>query len=348
MLLNAAGAGRLVWLLAKLPTAAAALLSLAPLILPERGRRIRAAVVAVSLCVLSYNLTYFQGFEYHYAALLPLLPAMLWLWQRESAPWLRPALMGCFLASLPLFLPIPTSSARTDPYVWAVSSLQRVGPVMIAFYGLLIYGVTSAWLARAAASGRAANAPRPPRHALLGGLIGLLLCAVAASVYATVPARLRIATKNWTPRDWETHLEDVISRPGVAPEVLAGIHRDLGQLYAAAEPRTALEHYRKAAAFPSPFGAVPRRLGRRLSCHRPARRSDRTVPKGVGTRSAPVKRHNNLGAALVGRGRIDEAMAQFQRALEIKPDNAEAHNNLGFALAGRGQIDEAMAHFRKP
>ena len=93
------------------------------MILPERGRRIRAAVVAVSLCVLSYNLTYFQGFEYHYAALLPLLPAMLWLWQRESVPWLRRLLMGCFLASLPLFLPIPTFLGPDDPYVWQLSRL---------------------------------------------------------------------------------------------------------------------------------------------------------------------------------------------------------------------------------
>ena len=43
--------------------------------------------------------------------------------------------------------------------------------------------------------------------------------------------------------------------------------------------------------------------------------------------------HYNLGFALAGRGRIDEAMAHYQKALEIKPDYAEVHNNLGFALA---------------
>ncbi len=57
--------------------------------------------------------------------------------------------------------------------------------------------------------------------------------------------------------------------------------------------------------------------------------------------------HNNLGIALAARGRIDEAMAHYQKALEIKPDYAEAHNNLGVALAGRGRIDEAIAHYRK-
>ena len=50
---------------------------------------------------------------------------------------------------------------------------------------------------------------------------------------------------------------------------------------------------------------------------------------------------------LAGRGQVDEAIAHYRKALEIKPDYAEAHNNLGLALAGRGQVDEAIAHYRK-
>ena len=57
--------------------------------------------------------------------------------------------------------------------------------------------------------------------------------------------------------------------------------------------------------------------------------------------------HNNLGIALAGRGQVDEAIAHYRKALEIKPDDVEAHYNLGIALAGRGQVDEAIAHFRK-
>ena len=40
-------------------------------------------------------------------------------------------------------------------------------------------------------------------------------------------------------------------------------------------------------------------------------------------------------------------MADFQKALEIKSDFAEAHYNLGVVLASRGQFDEAIAHFQK-
>jgi Flp pilus assembly protein TadD len=50
---------------------------------------------------------------------------------------------------------------------------------------------------------------------------------------------------------------------------------------------------------------------------------------------------------LAGRGRTDEAIVQFRKALEIDPRYAEAHNNLGVALAGCGRTNEAIEHFRK-
>ncbi len=55
----------------------------------------------------------------------------------------------------------------------------------------------------------------------------------------------------------------------------------------------------------------------------------------------------NLGLVLARHGQIDKAIAHYHKALELKPDCAEAHYNLGLALAGRGQVDEAMACFRK-
>jgi protein O-mannosyl-transferase len=57
--------------------------------------------------------------------------------------------------------------------------------------------------------------------------------------------------------------------------------------------------------------------------------------------------HNNLGHDLLQRGKTDEAIAHFQKMLEIKPGNPEACNNLGNALLQKGQPDEAMAYFQK-
>jgi tetratricopeptide (TPR) repeat protein len=57
--------------------------------------------------------------------------------------------------------------------------------------------------------------------------------------------------------------------------------------------------------------------------------------------------HNNLGNALLKTGDVDEAMVHFQKALEIKPDFAEAHNNLGNFLFQKGSVDEATVHYQK-
>jgi tetratricopeptide (TPR) repeat protein len=57
--------------------------------------------------------------------------------------------------------------------------------------------------------------------------------------------------------------------------------------------------------------------------------------------------HNNLGIALFKTGNVDEAMVHYQKALEIKPDFAEAHNNLGNFLFQKGSVDEAMVHYQK-
>ena len=57
--------------------------------------------------------------------------------------------------------------------------------------------------------------------------------------------------------------------------------------------------------------------------------------------------HNLLGNALAAHGRTDAAVAEFQKALAIKPDYAEAHFNLGVAAMGRGQLDEAILHYKR-
>ena len=65
---------------------------------------------------------------------------------------------------------------------------------------------------------------------------------------------------------------------------------------------------------------------------------------------------NNLAQVLFESGRFDEAIAECQEALKIKPDLAAAHNNLGAALIRNSQaggtdlpqnsIDEAIGHYR--
>jgi tetratricopeptide (TPR) repeat protein len=56
--------------------------------------------------------------------------------------------------------------------------------------------------------------------------------------------------------------------------------------------------------------------------------------------------HNNLGNVLFQKGNVDEAIIQLQQAVQITPDNAKAHNNLGNALLKKDRIDEAIAHYQ--
>ena len=57
--------------------------------------------------------------------------------------------------------------------------------------------------------------------------------------------------------------------------------------------------------------------------------------------------HHNLGVALsTVPGRLPEAIAHHQAALQIQPDSARAHTDLGNALAKvPGRLPEAIAEF---
>lgn len=66
----------------------------------------------------------------------------------------------------------------------------------------------------------------------------------------------------------------------------------------------------------------------------------------VAKRPGNARAHVNLGAALIGRGRLNDAVAHFGHAVQLKPRYADAHYNLGIALAVTGDSDHAMTHLR--
>jgi len=55
--------------------------------------------------------------------------------------------------------------------------------------------------------------------------------------------------------------------------------------------------------------------------------------------------HVNLAYGLVDRGRADEAVPHFERALELEPGYAKALVGLGNVLLAAGRVDEAAARF---
>lgn len=56
--------------------------------------------------------------------------------------------------------------------------------------------------------------------------------------------------------------------------------------------------------------------------------------------------HNNLGISLRHQGKYEQAIQEFKKALEIKPDNAEARYNMGLVYLDQKLYDLALDEFK--
>ncbi len=59
-----------------------------------------------------------------------------------------------------------------------------------------------------------------------------------------------------------------------------------------------------------------------------------------------AKAYNDMGNAYWSKGLHDKAMEQYRIALDLKPDYVEAHNNLGNAYLSQGLSDKAIEQYR--
>src|SRR5256886_4464817 len=57
--------------------------------------------------------------------------------------------------------------------------------------------------------------------------------------------------------------------------------------------------------------------------------------------------HNNLGTVLLQKGQVDNAIAQYQRTLQMAPEAADADYNLGNAFLQKGEVDAALTHYQR-
>jgi tetratricopeptide (TPR) repeat protein len=60
-----------------------------------------------------------------------------------------------------------------------------------------------------------------------------------------------------------------------------------------------------------------------------------------------VEAHYNMGNTLDDMGRLEDAIASYSRALEIDPTDAATHNNMGNSLRKLGRFEEAIASFSR-
>jgi Flp pilus assembly protein TadD len=57
--------------------------------------------------------------------------------------------------------------------------------------------------------------------------------------------------------------------------------------------------------------------------------------------------HVSLGWALYKKGKVDEAISHYKKALSIEPEFPKVHTNLGLALAEQGDYDGAIVHYQQ-
>jgi len=86
------------------------------------------------------------------------------------------------------------------------------------------------------------------------------------------------------------------------------------------------------------------------------RDSESLLKHTLAVTSANTVAHNNLGGVLYQRGKFDEALAHYEKALEIRSRQqtsrydfvlALTHANIGGALQQKGLLDEAIGHYQK-
>jgi tetratricopeptide (TPR) repeat protein len=71
------------------------------------------------------------------------------------------------------------------------------------------------------------------------------------------------------------------------------------------------------------------------------------IERALAINSSSAIAHNDLGTALLGKGRIDDAIISFKKALQINSFYSDAYTNLGVALCEKGIFDEALEYYRK-
>ena len=67
----------------------------------------------------------------------------------------------------------------------------------------------------------------------------------------------------------------------------------------------------------------------------------------IETPAADYARHSDLAIEAMKNRQYEDAVLEWNKALELDPTEPRVHNNLGVALMETGKVDEAIAHYRK-
>jgi tetratricopeptide (TPR) repeat protein len=69
--------------------------------------------------------------------------------------------------------------------------------------------------------------------------------------------------------------------------------------------------------------------------------------KAISIKPDYFEAYNNMGVTLHDQGKLEDAIEAYNKTLNLKPDYADAHNNMGTALKDQGKLDQAVEAYNK-
>ncbi|HEV3238477.1 MAG TPA: tetratricopeptide repeat protein, partial [Gemmataceae bacterium] len=113
------------------------------------------------------------------------------------------------------------------------------------------------------------------------------------------------------------------------------------------DPREATSYYRVALAIRPETAIVYYNLGTALHGQKKLDEAVAAFRKAIDLKPDLAKSYNELGIALHNQEKLGEAVAAYKKAIDIKPDFVVVYNNLGLVLRDQKKLEEAVTAYRK-
>jgi len=163
-------------------------------------------------------------------------------------------------------------------------------------------------------------------------------------VYADAHRNLGVALQRLGQFDEsERHLREAVR---IQPD-FADLYSNLGfTLFAQGRFDEAVKNYRRALEIEPQYSEAHSNLGVALASRQHFDEALSHFQQAVDAAPKYSEARFNLARLLQTQDRVEEAIEQYQQVLRLT-EHAGAHNNLGAAMLAKGRQDEAIGHFRE-